>query len=177
MNKPHAISGNGCHDSWSLLVSHFVAHLRYDALSYPSAIKSVFSLILFNIPSKYLHQTGFWLTISHYHRVYFYHLQPVVIDQSWVESPVLPSVLSANFPWKVELSGEPYWRHPARGPETRIHSNTWNKGVRSKTLRLYEVWACKEESHSLLRFLKFVPSLPFDSYVTHKVSPKIVEPF
>lgn len=111
MNKPHAISGNGCHDSWSLLVSHFVAHLRYDALSYPSAIKSAFSLILFNIPSKYLHQTGFWLTISHYHRVYFYHLQPVVIDQSWVESPVLPSFWSANFPWKVELSGEPYRRH------------------------------------------------------------------
>lgn len=71
MNKPHAISGNGCHDSCSLLVSHFVAHLRYDALSYPSAIKSAFSFILFDIPSKYMHQTGFSLTISYYHEYIF----------------------------------------------------------------------------------------------------------
>lgn len=127
MNKPHAISGNGCHDSWSLLVSHFVAHLRYDALSYSSAIKSAFSFILFDIPSKYMHQTGFSLTISHYRRVYFYHLQPVVIDQPWVESPSITISLISEFPLESWAIGRTFWRHPNRGPETSIHSYTWNK--------------------------------------------------
>lgn len=145
MNKPHAISGNGCHDSWSLLVSHFVAHLRYDALSYPSAIKSAFSLILFNIPSKYLHQTGFWLTISHYHRVYFYHLQPVVIDQSWVESPVLPSVLSVNFPWKLS-----YRENPIEGnqPVGRKQESILTPGTRGFVPKHYVCMKCERVKRS-----------------------------